>query len=78
MMLFYVQMAFAVESTFLQCYHFEFYSLFSFSANCIVMALDEHLPNTDKTILSQQLVSKNFKKCSNSCRVLMYLFFVLY
>ena len=31
--------------------------LFLIPANCIVMALDEHLPNTDKTILSQQLVS---------------------
>ena len=28
-----------------------------FSANCIVMALDEHLPNGDKTILALQLVS---------------------
>ena len=31
---------------------------FFFSANCIVMALDEHLPNGDKTILALQLVSK--------------------
>ena len=30
---------------------------FFLSANCIVMALDEHLPNGDKTVLALQLVS---------------------
>ena len=33
-----------------------------FTANCIVMALDEHLPNGDKTILALQLVSHS---CAN-------------
>ena len=32
-------------------------SLISFAANCVVMALDEHLPNGDKTLLALQLVS---------------------
>jgi len=31
-----------------------------FLANCVVMALDEHLPNGDKTILALQLVSVIF------------------
>jgi hypothetical protein len=37
-----------------------------FTANCIVMALDEHLPNGDKTILAIQLVSPScfFKSIS--------------
>ena len=33
---------------------------FLLTANCIVMALDEHLPNGDKTLLALQLVSHHF------------------
>ena len=34
-------------------------TFFFFLANCVVMALDEHLPNGDKTLLALQLVSSN-------------------
>ena len=46
-----------LEINLLQWFSFIFTMIFVyFSANCIVMALDEHLPNGDKTILALQLV----------------------
>ena len=44
---------------------YQFNSLISFAANCVVMALDEHLPNGDKTLLALQLVSTDTNE-SNS------------
>ena len=41
---------------------YQFNSLISFAANCVVMALDEHLPNGDKTLLALQLVSTDNKR----------------
>ena len=34
--------------------------LLTIIANCIVLALEEHLPNNDKTPLAQSLVSINY------------------
>lgn len=36
---------------------FEYAVLSTIIANCIVLALEEHLPNSDKTMLAQKLVS---------------------
>lgn len=36
---------------------FEYAVLLTIIANCVVLALEEHLPNGDKTILAQNLVS---------------------
>jgi hypothetical protein len=36
---------------------FEYAVLLTIIANCIVLALEEHLPGGDKTPLAQQLVS---------------------
>jgi hypothetical protein len=36
--------------------------LLTIIANCIVLALEEHLPNEDKTTLARSLVSINRKK----------------
>lgn len=35
---------------------FEYAVLLTIIANCVVLALEEHLPNGDKTILAQNLV----------------------
>lgn len=37
---------------------FEYAVLLTIIANCIVLALEEHLPEGDKTILAQNLVSQ--------------------
>ena len=39
---------------------FEYMVLMTICANCIVLGMEEHLPNGDKTPLSEQLVSKSF------------------
>lgn len=39
---------------------FEYAVLLTIIANCIVLALEEHLPEGDKTILAQKLVSSTF------------------
>ena len=36
---------------------FEWLIILTIIANCVVMAMDAHLPNGDKTILARQLVS---------------------
>lgn len=36
---------------------FEYAVLSTIIANCVVLALEEHLPNHDKTMLAQKLVS---------------------
>jgi hypothetical protein len=36
---------------------FEYAVLLTIIANCVVLALEEHLPNGDKTILALKLVS---------------------
>lgn len=36
---------------------FEYAVLLTIIANCVVLALEEHLPNQDKTVLAQKLVS---------------------
>lgn len=38
---------------------FEYAVLMTIIANCVVLALEEHLPNGDKTILALKLVSSN-------------------
>lgn len=38
---------------------FEYAVLLTIIANCVVLALEEHLPNGDKTTLAQKLVSKS-------------------
>lgn len=38
---------------------FEYAVLLTIIANCVVLALEEHLPNGDKTVLAQNLVSSN-------------------
>lgn len=38
---------------------FEYAVLLTIIANCVVLALEEHLPHGDKTILAQKLVSGN-------------------
>lgn len=38
---------------------FEYAVLMTIIANCVVLALEEHLPNGDKTILALKLVSRN-------------------
>lgn len=40
---------------------FEYAVLLTIIANCIVLALEEHLPRNDRTPLSQTLVSKIMK-----------------
>lgn len=37
---------------------FEYAVLLTIIANCVVLALEEHLPNHDKTLLAQKLVSQ--------------------
>jgi hypothetical protein len=49
---------------------FEYMVLLTIIANCIVLALEEHLPNNDKTTLARSLVC--IKKISN--RILIFLF----
>ena len=39
---------------------FEYAVLLTIIANCVVLALEEHLPCKDKTILAQKLVSTLF------------------
>jgi hypothetical protein len=39
---------------------FEYMVLLTIIANCVVLALEEHLPNNDKTPLAISLVSLNF------------------
>jgi len=38
---------------------FEYMVLMTIIANCIVLALEEHLPQGDKTPLAEKLVSSN-------------------
>lgn len=38
---------------------FEYAVLLTIIANCVVLALEEHLPHGDKTILAQKLVRKD-------------------
>lgn len=38
---------------------FEYAVLLTIIANCVVLALEEHLPHGDKTILAQKLVSND-------------------
>ncbi len=45
--------------------------LLTIIANCIVLALEEHLPEQDKTPLTQQLVSRH---CSSSRKIASELF----
>lgn len=39
---------------------FEYAVLLTIIANCVVLALEEHLPNGDKTILALELVNRKF------------------
>jgi hypothetical protein len=41
---------------------FEYMVLLTIIANCIVLALEEHLPHEDKTTLARSLVSTNKKR----------------
>lgn len=40
---------------------FEYAVLITIIANCVVLALEEHLPGGDRTPLAQELVSFDFK-----------------
>ena len=42
------------------CTPFEYTVLLTIIANCVVLAMEEHLPNGDRTPIAQQLVSKRF------------------
>lgn len=46
---------------------FEYAVLLTIIANCVVLALEEHLPHGDKTVLAQKLVSFFFFNFSNFC-----------
>lgn len=43
---------------------FEYAVLLTIIANCVVLALEEHLPNGDKTMLALKLVKKVFSRLS--------------
>lgn len=43
---------------------FEYTVLLTIIANCVVLALEEHLPGSDKTVLAQKLVKTNSLKPS--------------
>ena len=45
-----------VSYSFLNFSPFEYMVLLTIIANCIVLALEEHLPNEDKTTLARSLV----------------------
>jgi len=70
---------------------FEYMVLMTIIANCIVLALEEHLPEGDKTPLAVQLVTSHFiniclniyikynlylNRISGTCPVKMYCIFV--
>lgn len=42
----------------LSCTPFEYAVLLTIIANCVVLALEEHLPRGDKTVLAKTLVNK--------------------
>ena len=41
----------------IRCKPFEYIVLATITANCIVLAMESHLPNGDRTVLAQKLVS---------------------
>lgn len=43
---------------------FEYAVLLTIIANCVVLALEEHLPGGDKTLLARKLVSLAFYRYS--------------
>ena len=40
----------------IRCKPFEYIVLATITANCIVLAMESHLPNGDRTVLAQKLV----------------------
>ena len=41
-----------------RCKPFEYIVLATITANCIVLAMESHLPNGDRTVLAQKLVRR--------------------
>ena len=42
----------------IRCKPFEYIVLATITANCIVLAMESHLPNGDRTVLAQKLVRR--------------------
>lgn len=59
----------------LPCTPFEYAVLLTIIANCVVLALEEHLPRGDKTVLAKTLVNhpiviRQFSPCTSVSRIM--------
>ncbi len=55
------------NSTLLRCTFFEYTVLLTIIANCVVLAMEAHLPKGDRTVLAQKLVrSRKIEPCEQS------------
>lgn len=59
------QMPFDVQTFLNFSTPFEYMILATIIANCIVLALEQHLPASDKTPMSERLVSSMFFLCTS-------------